>query len=123
MKEHLVIWESLRALKENNLLSIKNMYGITVRTLFFMARQTMEALGMSEILGALKKKKHNVLWQRSRALAIRQNYSEVKTRPDHIFSSKSDYQNNITSQKKIGLNGLLDWIFYNLWNFLYMSKH
>jgi len=36
VKEHLVIWESLRALKENQLLSIKNMYGISVRTLFFL---------------------------------------------------------------------------------------
>jgi len=35
LKEHLVIWESLRALKDNELLSAKNLYGISVRTIFF----------------------------------------------------------------------------------------
>ena len=107
VKEHLVIWESLRALKENRILSIKNMYGITVRILFFLARQTMENFGMSEILGSLKKKKHNVLWQRSRDLAIRQNYTEVKTRPEHIFPTTAPLYWALSSQKRIGLNGLL----------------
>ena len=107
VKEHLVILESLRALKENQLLSIKNMYGISVRTLFFLARQTMETLGMSEILGTLKKKKHNLLWQRSRALAIRQNYAEVKTRHEHIFPTTAPLNWVLSSQKRIGLNGLL----------------
>ena len=107
VKEHLVIWESLRALKENQLLSIKNMYGISVRTLFFLARQTMETLGMSEILGTLKKKKHNLLWQRSRALAIRQNYTEIKTRNEHIFPTNAPLNWALSSQKRIGLNGLL----------------
>ena len=107
LKEHLVIWESLRALKENKLMSIKNMYGISVRSLFFLGRQTMEILGMSEILGALKKKKHNVLWQRSSALAIRQNYSEVKSKPEHIFTTTAPLNCALSSQKRIGLNGLI----------------
>ena len=32
LKEHLVIWESLQALKENHLLTSKNLYGISVRS-------------------------------------------------------------------------------------------
>ena len=37
VKEHLVIWESLRALRDNQLLNMqKIMYGISVRTLFFL---------------------------------------------------------------------------------------
>ena len=107
VKEHLVIWESLRALKENQLMTLKNIYGISVRTLFFLARQTMENLGMSEILGSLKKKKHNALWRRSRDLAIMQNYSEVKTKPEQIFPTKASSNSVFRSQKKIGLNGLL----------------
>ena len=53
LKEHLVIWESLRALKDNQLLTPKNLYGISVRTMFFLARRSMEILGLSEILGKL----------------------------------------------------------------------
>ena len=51
LKEHLVIWESLQALKENQLLTLKNLYGISVRTIFYFARRMMELLGMTEILG------------------------------------------------------------------------
>ncbi|HIA56889.1 MAG TPA: glycosyltransferase [Candidatus Lambdaproteobacteria bacterium] len=107
VKEHLVIWESLRALRDNQLLTLKNLYGISVRTFFYLARQTMETFGMSEILGALKKKKHNLLWQRSRAQAIKQNYSEVKTRPEHIFPTTAPPNWAFSPQKRIGLNGLL----------------
>ena len=35
LKEHLVIWESLRALRDNQLLNIKNLYGISVEFYFF----------------------------------------------------------------------------------------
>ena len=107
VKEHLVIWESLRALRDNQLLTLKNLYGISVRTFFYLARQTMETFGMSEILGALKKKKHNLLGQRSRAQAIKQNYSEVKTRPEHIFPTTAPLNWAFSPQKRIGLNGLL----------------
>ena len=85
LKEHLVIWESLRALKDNDLLSAKNLYGISVRTIFFLARRSMEILGMSEILGKLKKEKHNLLWQRSRDLAIKHNFRAVKTKLSKFF--------------------------------------
>ena len=107
LKEHLVIWESLRALKENNLLSIKNMYGISVRTLFFFARKTLESIGMSELLGSLKKRKHDLLWQRSRTLAIKQNQYEVKTKPEQIFPSTTVLNSELLHQKRIGLNGLI----------------
>ena len=107
VKEHLVIWESLRALKDNRLLTSKNLYGISVRTIFFLARRFMEILGMSEILGKLKKKKHNLLWQRSRALAIKHNLSAVKTKREHIFPEVSPLNWALSSQKRIGLNGLL----------------
>ena len=79
LKEHLVIWESLQALKENNLLNAKNLYGISVRTLFYFARRMMDLLGMAEILGKLKKEKHKLLWQRSRAMAIKHNFSAILT--------------------------------------------
>ena len=107
LKEHLVIWESLRALKNNGLLTVTNLYGISVRTLFFLARRSMEILGMSETLTKLKKKKHNLQWERSRALAIRQNYSEVKTRPEHIFPTNAALNWAFPNQKRMGLNGLL----------------
>ena len=107
LKEHLVIWESLRALKDNQLLTAKNLYGISVRIMFFLARRSMEILGLSEILGKLKKEKHNLLWQRSRAQAIKHNFTTVRTRPEHIFPTVSTLNWTLSSQKKIGLNGLL----------------
>ena len=107
LKEHLVIWESLRALKDNDLLSAKNLYGISVRTIFFLARRSMEILGMSEILGKLKKEKHNLLWQRSRDLAIKHNFRAVKTIPEQVFPTVLPLDWSKSSQKKIGLNGLL----------------
>ena len=107
LKEHLVIWESLRALRDNHLLNIKNLYGISVRILFFLSRRIMEMLGMSEILGKLKKEKHNLLWQRSRDLAIKHNFREVKTKREHSFPEVSTLNRALSTQKKIGLNGLL----------------
>ena len=62
---------------------------------------------MSEILGKLKKKKHNLLWQRSRALAIKHNLSAVKTKREHIFPEVSPLNWALSSKKRIGLNGLL----------------
>ena len=107
LKEHLVIWESLRALKDNDLLSAKNLYGISVRTIFFLARRSMEILGMSEILGKLKKEKHNLLWQRSRDLAIKHNSRTVKTKPEQVFPTVLPLDWPKSPQNKIGLNGLL----------------
>ncbi len=107
LKEHLVIWESLRALRDNQLLNIKNLYGISVRILFFLSRRIMEILGMSEILGKLKKEKHNLLWQRSRDLAIKHNFRAVKTKHEQVFPTVLPLDWSKLSQKKIGLNGLL----------------
>jgi len=107
LKEHLVIWESLRALKDNRLLTSKNLYGISVRTVFYLARRLMEIFGMSEILGKLKKEKHNLLWQRSRDLAIKHNFRAVKTIPEQVFPTVLPLDWSKSSQKKIGLNGLL----------------
>jgi glycosyltransferase involved in cell wall biosynthesis len=67
----------------------------------------MEILGMSEILGKLKKEKHNLLWQRSRDLAIKHNFRTVKTKHDQIFPTVLPLNRSNSFQKKIGLNGLL----------------
>ena len=75
--------------------------------LFFLSRRTMEILGMSEILGKLKKEKHNLLWQRSRDLAIKHNFHAVKTKPEQVFPTVLPLDWSKSSQKKIGLNGLL----------------
>ena len=106
LKEHLVIWESIRALKNNKLLNTQNFYGITIRTLFFLARRFMETFGMTKILSKLKKEKHNLQWQRSRALAIKNNFSSINTKPEHIYPTVELAENPL-SQKMIGLNGLL----------------
>ncbi|GIT09334.1 MAG: hypothetical protein CM1200mP30_29640 [Pseudomonadota bacterium] len=45
----------------------------------------MDLLGMAEILGKLKKEKHKLLWQRSRAMAIKHNFSAILTEPKSIF--------------------------------------
>jgi len=106
LKEHLVIWESLRALKNNNLLNLKNFYGITVRTLFFLARRILESLGMTYILVKLKKEKHSLQWQRSRAIAIKNNFSNLNSpQKETLPTNKSRICSQ--EQKKIGLNGLL----------------
>lgn len=107
LKEHLVIWESLQALKENHLLTLKNLYGISVRTLFYFARRMMELLGMAEILGKLKKEKHKLLWERSRAMAIKHNFSPIITKNEHIFPAILSPNWKLLPQKRIGLNGLL----------------
>jgi glycosyltransferase involved in cell wall biosynthesis/GT2 family glycosyltransferase len=107
LREHLVIWESLRALRDNKLLNIKNLYGISVRILFFLSRRILELLGMSEILAKLKKEKHNLLWQRSRDLAIKHNFRTVKTKPEQVSPTTLPLDWSKSFQKKIGLNGLL----------------
>ncbi len=107
LKENLVIWESLKALKENQLLTLKNLYGISVRTIFYFARRMMELLGMAEILGKLKKEKHKLLWQRSRDMAIKHNFSAILTEPKKIIPTNLSQNWKKLPQKKIGLNGLL----------------
>lgn len=105
--EQLVMWESLKALIENHLLNPKNLAGILERIVLYLGRITMETVGMTETLGWLKRKKHNSNWQRSLALSTRNNYSAVKTKTKHIFPDVSPQNRALTSQKKIGLNGLL----------------
>ena len=107
LKEHLVIWESLQALKKNHLLTSKNLYGISVRIIFFFARRMMEFLGMTEILGKLKKEKHKLLWQRSRAMAIKNNFSPILNETKGISHADLSQNWNLLPQKRIGLNGLL----------------
>ena len=102
-----MIWESLQALKENQLLTLKNLYGISVRTIFYFARRMMELLGMAEILGKLKKEKHKLLWQRSRAMAIKHNFSAILTEQKNNFPADLSQHWEKLPHKKIGLNGLL----------------
>ena len=101
------MWESLKALIENRLLNPKNIVGIVERSILYFGRILMETVGMTETLGWLKRKKHNSNWQRSHALAINKNYSAVKSKPKHIFPTVSPQNRALSSQKKIGLNGLL----------------
>ena len=105
--EQLVMWESLKALIENRLLNSKNLAGILERSILYLGRILLETLGMTDTLGWLKRKKHNSTWQRSNILALKNNYSSVKSKPRHIFPDVSTLSRRIPSQKRIGLNGLL----------------
>jgi glycosyltransferase involved in cell wall biosynthesis len=105
--EQLVMWESLKALIENRILNPKNIVGIIERSILYFGRILMETVGMNETLGWLKRKKHNSKWERSFALSTRNNYSAVKTKTKQIFPDVSPQNRALTSQKKIGLNGLL----------------
>ena len=67
----------------------------------------MENVGLIGTLGWLKRKKHNSKWQRSFALSTRNNYSAVKSKPKHIFPTVSPLKWRLSTQNKIGLNGLL----------------
>ena len=105
--EQLVMWESLKALIENRILNPKNIVGIIERSILYFGRITLETVGMTETLGSLKRKKHNSNWQRSFAHSTRNNYSAVKTKTKHIPTDVSPLKWRLSTQNKIGLNGLL----------------
>ena len=105
--EQLVMWESLKALAENKLLNLKNIAGILERSALYLGRIMLETLGMNKTLGWLKRKKHNTHWKRSTALGLKNNFSDVKTRPEQIFPTTEPLNRVLFSQKRMGLNGLL----------------
>ncbi|MBT4184125.1 MAG: glycosyltransferase, partial [Deltaproteobacteria bacterium] len=105
--EQLVMWESFKALIENRLLNPKNILGIIERSILYLGRILLETLGMTGTLGWLKRKKHNSTWQRSNVLELKNNHPTVKSLPKHIFPDVSSLSRSISSQKIIGLNGLL----------------
>lgn len=105
--EQLVMWESFKALIENRLLNPKNILGIIERSILYLGRILLETLGMTGTLGWLKRKKHNSTWQRSNVLELKNNHPTVKSLPKHIFPDVSSLSRSISSQKRIGLNGLL----------------
>jgi glycosyltransferase involved in cell wall biosynthesis len=105
--EQLVMWESLKALAENKLLNPKNLAGILERSVLYLGRILLETLGMNKTLGWLKRKKHNTNWKSSSALRLKNNFSDVKTRPEQIFPTTAPTNRVLFSQKRMGLNGLL----------------
>jgi len=58
-KELDAIKECYISLKKNNLLNLKNSFGLTVRVTFFLLRKLMISIGLSRLLRNLKKKKHS----------------------------------------------------------------
>ena len=62
---------------------------------------------MAEILGKLKKEKHKLIWLRSRAMAIKHNFSAILTEQKSIFPAALSQNWKLLPQKRIGLNGLL----------------
>jgi glycosyltransferase involved in cell wall biosynthesis len=62
---------------------------------------------MTRTLGRLKRKKHNSNWQSSNVLELKNNDPTVKSKPKHTFPDVSFLSRSISSQKRIGLNGLL----------------
>ena len=76
--EQLVMWESLMALKENHLLSPKNLIGIAERSTLYLGRILMESVGMTDTLGWLKRKKHNSNWRESHTIQSKENFCEDK---------------------------------------------
>jgi hypothetical protein len=89
------MWESLKALKENHLLSPKNLAGIVERSVLYLGRIMMETVGMTETLGWLKRKKHNSTWDKNL-------YTTVKTKTEHFVPTVSTPNWTLSSQKKIG---------------------
>ena len=105
--EQLVMWESFKALKENQLLSIRNLAGIVERIILYLGRISMEYFGMTKTLGWLKRKKHNSNWRLSHTQQVKSNLSKVETITENIFP---DYNTAVwpsTTKKMLGLNGLL----------------
>ena len=105
--EQLVMWESLKALTENKLLNPKNLAGILERSVLYLGRIMLETLGMNKTLGWLKRKKHNTRLKSTGALGLKNNFYDVKTRPEQIFPTTAPQNAFLFSQKRMGLNGLL----------------
>jgi glycosyltransferase involved in cell wall biosynthesis len=105
--EQLVMWESLKALVENSLLNTKNIVGMLERSLLYLGRILLETLGMTGTLGWLKSKKHNSTWQMSNVMELKNNDPTFTSKPKHTFPDVSSLSRSISSQKRIGLNGLL----------------
>ena len=105
--EQLVMWESLKALTENHLLNPTNILGVVERSLLYFGRISMESVRMTETLGWLKRKKHNSNWQSSANLPTINIYSSAKSTPKHILPTTAPLNWALSSQKRIGLNGLL----------------
>ncbi len=61
--EHLAMLEAFRALKNNRLLNMENIYGLSVRTVFYLIRKGMEKGGMAGFLRHLKMKKYSSLYR------------------------------------------------------------
>ena len=105
--EQLVMWESLKALKENHLLSPRNLAGIFERSILYLGRISMEIFGMTETLGWLKRKKHNSNWKNRHILSFNQITSQAKPKKRSFLPYYNSSNVSSTSEKKIGLNGLL----------------
>jgi len=105
--EQLVMWESLKALKENKLLSIMNIAGILERIILYLGRISMEFFGMTRTLGWLKRKKHNSNWKESHIQLIKRAFPKVEARTENIFPGYKTGVQSSFHKKKIGLNGLL----------------
>tara|TARA_B100000700_G_C15009899_1_gene840375 strand:+ start:51 stop:2060 length:2010 start_codon:yes stop_codon:yes gene_type:complete len=105
--EQLVMWESLKALNENKLISPKNVAGIFERSILYLGRIAMESIGMIDTLGWLKRKKHNSNWRSIHTKKIFKKFANKKSlKKQNNFALKSKNE-SLPSQKKIGLNGLL----------------
>jgi GT2 family glycosyltransferase len=59
-KELDAIKECYKSLKKNNLLNLKNSFGLMVRVVLFLLRKLMITIGLGGLLRNLKKKKHSV---------------------------------------------------------------
>jgi len=105
--EQLVMWESLRALRENNLLSMRNLTGIVERIMLYLGRISLEYVGMTKTLGWLKRKKHNTTWRQSHIQPDNRTLSKVEARNEKIFQNYESVAWPSSANKMIGLNGLL----------------
>lgn len=86
-RESLMIWESLKALQANHLLDLKNLYGISVRIIFYLMRKSLEKLNLQTLLSTLKRRKfesnlnklhHNFLQDDRFTKRLKQRKSEPK---------------------------------------------
>ena len=105
--EQLVMWESLKALYENNLMNPKNIVGILERSILYLGRILMEYVGMTDTLGWLKRKKHNSNWRIKHTTDLTKNLKSFKSRIKNNIKNNTSLKKILPKQKKIGLNGLL----------------
>ena len=105
--EQLVMWESLKALKENRLLNPKNIAGIIERSVLYLGRICLENFGMTLVLVWLKRKKHNSSWEVSNSLGLMKNLSSIQLSPKNFYTESLSQSKGKNYEKKIGLNGLL----------------